>query len=267
MPPDNCAGRFSAARSRPTRRSMSDARPRISSLLRPACATSMSSATLSSAFFHGNSVASWNTMPMRRWRTASIGATPATETFPDVGGSNPASTLSSVLFPHPDGPISETKPPFGTDRLTSFRTRVMRPATVKSTQTPCARICGDAFNAIASSAGRGGFLESRPLRKLGDPCLRLRHRRQPERKADAALDDRAERDVGQRKLAAGDPRRLRERPLEQLELVREIGRRVGCAFALGLLRIAKACEVRGIELGQQPVHPPLDLRTLRRIGR
>ena len=54
---------------------------------------------------------------------ASCGGMPATDTSPSVGVMRPASTLSSVLFPQPDGPISETKLPFGTARSTFCSTR------------------------------------------------------------------------------------------------------------------------------------------------
>jgi hypothetical protein len=53
-----------------------------------------------------------------------------------------------VLLPHPDGPINETNPPFGTDRLTSCSTRFTRPATLKSTQTPRAQICAGDCEAV-----------------------------------------------------------------------------------------------------------------------
>ncbi|MNX67243.1 hypothetical protein D3C86_983650 [compost metagenome] len=156
MPPDSCPGRFSAACSRPTRRSISMARPRISSFERSFCVTSISRHTFSSAFFQGISAASWKTRPMRRWRTASIGLTLATEIVPSVGASSPAMTFSKVLLPQPDGPISETKPPFSICRSISCRTRLRTPAVMKSTAMPEAWICTsgdrDAVVPVASAA-------------------------------------------------------------------------------------------------------------------
>ena len=73
------------------------------------------------AFFHGSSVASWNTRPMMRRFAASCGAMPSTDTLPSVGTMRPASTFNSVLLPHPDGPISETKLPFGTDKIDALQ--------------------------------------------------------------------------------------------------------------------------------------------------
>ena len=71
---------------------------------------------LSTAFFHGSRLASWKTTPIMRLRAASTGESPSIETLPLVGSTSPASTLSKVLLPQPDGPISETKEPFGTER-------------------------------------------------------------------------------------------------------------------------------------------------------
>src|SRR5437870_565861 len=118
-----------------------------------------------------------------------MGDTPATDTSPTVGGSNPASTASSVLLPHPEGPMIDTKPPLGTDRLTSFSTRFTRPATVKSTQMPRATICGACGGVLddalmngrelpSRSAGRGGLLKCGTCLQRSEPRLRLRQRGQ-----------------------------------------------------------------------------------------
>jgi hypothetical protein len=45
---------------------------------------------------------------------------PSIETFPDVGESSAPIILSSVLFPEPDGPMTETNSPFETEKVTSF---------------------------------------------------------------------------------------------------------------------------------------------------
>ena len=80
-------------------------------------------AAFSIAFFQGSSVASWKTRPIRRAFTASCGETSATRISPSDGVISPAMTFSSVLLPHPEGPIRETKLPFGTARLMSLRAR------------------------------------------------------------------------------------------------------------------------------------------------
>src|SRR5512132_2584520 len=45
---------------------------------------------------------------------------PATRTAPDDGLSRPAATLSSVDFPHPVGPTTDTNSPSATESVTSF---------------------------------------------------------------------------------------------------------------------------------------------------
>ena len=87
---------------------------------------------LSTAFFHGSRLASWKTRPIIRLRVASAGASPAIETLPWLGCTSPASTLSKVLFPQPEGPMSDTNDPFGTERSMFWRTSC-RPMT---TETP-----------------------------------------------------------------------------------------------------------------------------------
>jgi hypothetical protein len=69
----------------------------------------MGNSTLSSADSQGSSVASWNTRPTSR-RGPAIGS-PRTAMRPAVIGSSPASIMSSVDLPQPDGPRMETNSP------------------------------------------------------------------------------------------------------------------------------------------------------------
>ncbi len=59
----------------------------------------------------GNSRGCWKTTPA--WRPGS-GVPPCTVTSPDVACSKPAISLSSVLFPLPEGPTSTRNSPAGT---------------------------------------------------------------------------------------------------------------------------------------------------------
>ena len=56
---------------------------------------------------HGNSVYDWNTMP--RSAPGALTTAPSSSTRPDVGASSPATILSSVDLPQPDGPRIEMK--------------------------------------------------------------------------------------------------------------------------------------------------------------
>ncbi len=69
---------------------------------------------LSNTVRQGRRRASWNTYPSRAGRPASV-----TDTVPLVGVSTPERMLSSVLFPHPEGPTMETKTFPSTSRLMS----------------------------------------------------------------------------------------------------------------------------------------------------
>src|SRR6266508_513491 len=48
---------------------------------------------------------------------------PSTFSSPDVGWSTPPIRFSSVVFPEPEGPMSATKAPSGTDTVRPSRTR------------------------------------------------------------------------------------------------------------------------------------------------
>ena len=72
---------------------------------------SSGSRTLAAIVRHGYSPADWNTYPYARFRRASSGVMPLTDIRPEVGFSNAATTRRKVVFPQPDGPISDMKSP------------------------------------------------------------------------------------------------------------------------------------------------------------
>src|SRR3990172_8051418 len=64
--------------------------------------------------------------PQSPSRTAARGGTPQTSMAPALGVRRPARRNSTVVFPHPDGPITETNSPGRTERVkfvTASRTR------------------------------------------------------------------------------------------------------------------------------------------------
>ena len=75
--------------------------------------------TFSRTVFHGNNEYCWKTMP-RSALGRSTGSS-STVTLPRVGFRNPATALSSVDFPQPDGPMMETNSP-GFTRIDAFDT-------------------------------------------------------------------------------------------------------------------------------------------------
>ena len=107
----------------PTRHPLSSGNPTSSSISctrrrRAARATPRirnPNATLSPTVRWPNSSGFWKTMPTGR-RSAGIPAreTPSTLTSPALAVSSPATTLSTVVFPQPDGPSSAVKVPAGT---------------------------------------------------------------------------------------------------------------------------------------------------------
>lgn len=64
------------------------------------------------AVFQGSSTGLWNTMPISGW--GAVTSVPDTRIDPDDFGISPASSLSRVDLPHPDGPTMVMKPPLGT---------------------------------------------------------------------------------------------------------------------------------------------------------
>jgi hypothetical protein len=63
-------------------------------------------ATLSLTVSHGTSRKDWNTNPISG---PGLGGRPETRMLPWSGSTNPFTIRSSVVFPHPDGPMSATK--------------------------------------------------------------------------------------------------------------------------------------------------------------
>ena len=70
----------------------------------------------------------WNTIPTvpRRNRASAsspirVSSCPATCTVPEVAASNPASTISKLVFPDPEGPTIPTASPASTRRSTPDR--------------------------------------------------------------------------------------------------------------------------------------------------
>ena len=55
-------------------------------------------------FLHGNSEYSWNTIPLSR--EGPLSSLPSKSISPLLGSSKPAISLSNVLFPQPEGPIT-----------------------------------------------------------------------------------------------------------------------------------------------------------------
>ena len=80
--------------------------------------SSSGSSTFCSAVSTGSRLYDWKTKPMVRARQAAscaaliaLTSSPATRTVPRVGLSRPATRLSSVDLPEPDGPMSAVKLP------------------------------------------------------------------------------------------------------------------------------------------------------------
>jgi hypothetical protein len=132
---NSTAGRASSARAMATRcccppdssggsrvaRSASPSRARIAPAARRSAfwpANFNGSVTFCVTVRYGIRLYCWNTKPIRSRRNSVISASPprgtsapSTNTCPDVGSSRPAAHCSSVLFPEPDGPITEVKLP------------------------------------------------------------------------------------------------------------------------------------------------------------
>ena len=98
---------------------------------------------------HGNSAGSWNTTP-RRGDGSTI-SSPSTRTMPRVGRSNPATMLSRVDLPHPEGPRIATNSRSATLRLMSSSASTRRSPLANSFQTPSISIM-HAPRACASAA-------------------------------------------------------------------------------------------------------------------
>ena len=83
--------------------------------------------TFSRTVFQGNSEYCWNTMP--RSAPGPFTGSPSTVTLPAVGFRKPATALSKVDLPQPDGPMMETNSPGRTTRSVSS-TAGMAPSSV-----------------------------------------------------------------------------------------------------------------------------------------
>src|SRR5919109_216069 len=73
--------------------------------------SSSGSLTLSSTVRQSNSTGAWKTIPYSRSRRARPAGLPLTSTVPVVGWMRSPMTRSSVDFPQPDGPMSDTNSP------------------------------------------------------------------------------------------------------------------------------------------------------------
>src|SRR5215472_5645407 len=92
-------------------------------------ATNSGTATFSAAVSAGNKLNCWNTNPRfsRRNKICScglnlLGRSPSTSSSPPVGSRRPATIEISVVFPHPDGPISMASWPIWISRSSLRRT-------------------------------------------------------------------------------------------------------------------------------------------------
>ncbi len=153
MPPESCAGKWSAKSLSPTASSERRARSARSGLATPW--KRMPRSTFSITVFQGNRAFSWNTKAM----SCGIGPVtglPDTSTVPAVGVSSPPMTLSKVLLPQPDGPIRHNSSPRAMSKEVSSSARTLRasPSSPKRCETCLIRMamsppnCGDAAMAL-----------------------------------------------------------------------------------------------------------------------
>ena len=133
IPPESCAGRTPAASASPTRSSASS---RLLASLRDAGtpARASGSATLSTVESQGTRRGCWKARPTRP--SPARGAPPSpSATLPLVGATSPAMTRSSVLLPHPFGPMITVRLPAGMSRLRPRSASSGSPAAGKETLT------------------------------------------------------------------------------------------------------------------------------------
>ena len=107
MPPDNSLGYLSAACSSPTSDRNSRAIRSHSAFGRPRIRGPKP--TFSKTVFHGKRANVWNTTPLSA--PGPLTGLSSIMMEPPDGGINPASILSMVVLPHPDGPTIETNSP------------------------------------------------------------------------------------------------------------------------------------------------------------
>src|SRR6516165_3944730 len=116
------------------------------------------SVTFSSTLMPSNRLKNWNTMPMCRRRmiasSSSVRPTngsPARETSPSVGVSSPATMLSNVDLPHPDGPITATNSPGVIVKSTPRSARTGAPSDSNVLRRPCVSTTSPAVGATPST--------------------------------------------------------------------------------------------------------------------
>src|SRR5579883_2630070 len=106
-------------------------------------------ATFSTTFIHVNSDPCWNTTP--RSAPGPVIGRPRIDTSPIVGASKPARMLRSVVFPQPDGPMTQRKSPPATARSMSSSAvmppaaspkRLTTPRTATSASSACVPVLG-----------------------------------------------------------------------------------------------------------------------------
>src|SRR5215467_612065 len=187
MPPESCPGKWSAKSFSPTA-----SRARCARSARSGRATPwkrMPRSTFSRTVFQGNSAFSWNTKAMSR----GIGPAtflPLTSTLPAVGASSPPTTLSSVLFPQPDGPIRQSSSPRATSNEVSSSARTLR----ASPSSP--KRCDTLQMRIAVSMRRSSSLSS----LLRQELLGVELAHVPLLRQQAQLDERARQHVERLRL-------------------------------------------------------------------
>ena len=74
-------------------------------------------ATFSRTLIHSNRAPCWKTIP--RSAPGSVTGVPPSDTAPAVGARKPATMLSSVVLPHPEGPSTANISPASMSRLMS----------------------------------------------------------------------------------------------------------------------------------------------------
>ena len=136
-------------------------------------------ATFSSAVMLSSRLKNWKTMPMcfRRMQDSSssvrpVTISPPTRMVPSSATSRPATRLSSVDLPHPDGPIRATKSPAGTRRLAPRSARTGAFSASKVLRTP-------STTSTSPSPDRSAAPCSARVRSCLSPLLHVGYRRRP----------------------------------------------------------------------------------------
>src|SRR5690349_14894056 len=92
-----------------------------------------------STVIQGNSAYSWNTMP--RSGPGAPTSRPSTRILPELGSEKPATALSRVDLPQPEGPSRQTNWPCGISSWMSCRATTWRPSPANTLPTRLMRIC------------------------------------------------------------------------------------------------------------------------------